>query len=200
MSSTKCSSSVGDGSNSGIGWRYKPRACGIVEDLRSAGAFQSKTGERIPDDPVEVIDEQRQQQPCSLMVVEVDGTTSPHITELEGITGRDRLRAATCYKEVQLGGDREALWRERGGPVGLVRATDDAGSFVEYAEQAGLRMGFLQARETVFLADGARHNWDMQETHFPGSVPILDYYHAAEHLADYCDLQPAAFRAGRQRR
>ena len=45
--------------------------------------------------------------------------------------------------------------------------------FVEYAEQAGLRMGFVQAPESVFLADGARRNWDMQETHFPAAVPIL---------------------------
>ena len=70
------------------------------------------------------------------------------------------------------------------------------GEFVEYAEQAGLRMGFLQAPESVFPTDGARHNWDLQETHFPGLVPILDYYHAAEHLAAYCDLLPAALRAG----
>ena len=61
-----------------------------------------KTGERIPDDPDALIDEQRQRQPCSLMVVEVDGTTSPQITEQEGVTGRDSLRAPTCYKECNL--------------------------------------------------------------------------------------------------
>ena len=61
-----------------------------------------KTGERIPDDPDEVIDGQRQQQPCSLMVVEVDGTTSPQITEQKGVTGRESLRAPTCYKECNL--------------------------------------------------------------------------------------------------
>ena len=45
-----------------------------------------KTGERIPDAPDELIDEVRQQQPCSLMMVEVDrGTTSPQITEQEGV-------------------------------------------------------------------------------------------------------------------
>ena len=64
-----------------------------------------KTGERIPDAPHELIDEQRQQQPCSLMVVEVDGTTSPQITEQEGVTGR----ATDLLQGVQLGGYREAL-------------------------------------------------------------------------------------------
>lgn len=155
-----------------------------------------KTGERISDDPVEVIDEQRQEQPCSLMVVEVDGTTSPQITDLEG---RDSLRASTCYKECNL-----VVIEKRSGAKVVDRWTGarygPRREFVEYAQQAGLRMGFLQAPESVFLADGARHNWDMQEMNFPGSVPILDYYHAAEHLADYCDLLPATLRAGRHRR
>ena len=118
-----------------------------------------KTGERIPDDPVEVLDEQRQQQPCSLTVVEVNGTTSPQITELEGISGRDSLRAPTCYKECNLvviekGCGEKVVDRWTGARYGPRR------EFVEYAEQAGLRMGFLQAPESVFLADGARHNWD----------------------------------------
>ena len=61
-----------------------------------------KTGERIPDAPDELIDEQRQQQPYSLMVVELGGTTSPQITEQEGVTGLASLRAPTCYKECNL--------------------------------------------------------------------------------------------------
>ena len=55
-------------------------------------------------------------------------------------------------------------------------------------------MGFLDAPRTLFLGDGARHNWELQQTHFPGAIPILDYYHAAEHLADYCKLLPATLR------
>ena len=68
--------------------------------------------------------------------------------------------------------------------------------FAEYAEQAGLRMGFLEAPLTVFLADGAHHNSELQ----PGAIPILDYYHAAEHLAAYCNLLPATLRTARRRR
>ena len=29
-------------------------------------------------------------------------------------------------------------------------------------------------------------------THFPGAVRILDYYHADEHLAEFCHLLPAS--------
>ena len=75
-----------------------------------------KTGERIPDDPTALIGEQRQRQPCSLMVVEVDGTTSPQITE-HG-TGRGYWSCqATGAEGVQLGGDREALGRQGSRPV-----------------------------------------------------------------------------------
>ena len=64
--------------------------------------------------------------------------------------------------------------------------------FADYADQAGLRM-FLDAPRTLFLGDGARHNWELQQTHFPGAIPILDYYHAAEHLvtASCCLLRCA---------
>ena len=157
-----------------------------------------KTGERIPDGPHELIDEQRQQQPCSLMVVEVDGTTSPQITEQEGVTGLASLRAPTCYQECNLvviekHCDGKVVDRWTGGRYGPRQ------EFAGYAEQAGLRMGFLDAPRTLFLGDGARHNWDLQQTHFPGAIPILDYYHAAEHLADYCKLLPATLRGAHER-
>ncbi len=58
-----------------------------------------KTGERIPDDPAELIDPGEHGQPCPLMVVEVDGTTSPQISPQPGVTGRESLRAQTCFKE-----------------------------------------------------------------------------------------------------
>ena len=125
-----------------------------------------KTGERIPDAPHELIDEPRQQQPCSLMVVEVDGTTSPQITEQEGVTGRASLRAPTCYKECNLvviekHADGKVVDRWTGGRYGPRQ------EFADYADQAGLRMGFLDAPRTLFLGDGARHNWELQQTHFP---------------------------------
>ena len=87
--------------------------------------------------PDELIDEPRQQQPCSLMVVEVDGTTSPQITEQEGVTGRASLRAPTCYKECNLvviekHADGKVVDRWTGGRYGPRQ------EFAGYAEQAGL--------------------------------------------------------------
>jgi hypothetical protein len=36
--------------------------------------------------------------------------------------------------------------------------------------------------EVVFLGDGAPCNWNLAATHFPEAVPILDFWHASEHV------------------
>jgi hypothetical protein len=36
--------------------------------------------------------------------------------------------------------------------------------------------------EVVFLGDGAPCNWNLAATHFPGAIPILDFWHASEHV------------------
>ena len=157
-----------------------------------------KTGERIPDDPAELIDAARHGQPCPLMVVEVDGTTSPQISPLPGVTGRESLRAQTCFKECNL-----VVIEKRDGKKITDRWTGarygPRKDFEPYAAQAGMQMGFMDAEQTLFIADGARHNWELAMTHFPGAVQILDYYHAAGHLAEFCDLLAAAMRSERLR-
>lgn len=36
--------------------------------------------------------------------------------------------------------------------------------------------------EVVFLGDGAPCNWNLAATHFPGAIPVLDFWHASEHV------------------
>ena len=157
-----------------------------------------KTGERIPEDPAELIDA-AQGRPCPLMVVEVDGTTSPQISPQPGVTGRDSLRAPTCWKECNL-----VVIEKRDGEKVIDRWTGarygPRKDFEPYAAQAGMQMGFMGAEQTLFIADGARHNWELAATHFPGAVQILDYYHAAEHLAEFCHLLPASDRDSQLRK
>ena len=157
-----------------------------------------KTGERIPDDPAELIDAAQHGQPCPLMVVEVDGTTSPQISPQPGVTGCESLRAQTCWKECNL-----VVIEKRDGKKITDRWTGarygPRKDFEPYAAQAGMQMGFMDAEQTLFIADGARHNWELAMTHFPGAVQILDYYHAAGHLAEFCDLLAAAMRSERLR-
>ncbi len=144
-------------------------------------------GERIPDNPHQMISAQRGQQPCELMVVEVDGTISPQILEKQGVTGRESLKAPTDWKEcnvvviqkIQAGKEVERWTGARYGPHQ---------EFETYASRAALAMGQHFSSKLVFLADGAHTNWELQKTNFPGAVGILDFYHASEHLGAFCAL------------
>ncbi len=158
-----------------------------------------KTGERIPQDPYRLVDAEERQRRCELMVVEVDGTTSPQIHEEPGVTGRESLKQPTEHKECNLiviekheRGQKLSRWTgARYGP---------RKHFEEYARRAGIQMGFLSAKETLFIADGASHNWELQKTHYPGAVQILDFYHAHEHLSSFCELLPPQRRAANKKK
>ena len=147
----------------------------------SATAVQrntEKTGERIAHHPLRIIPSQKQSQWCKRMILEVDGTMSPQIHEEEGITGREGLKQPTEYKECniisiqKLDENAKQIDRWTGVRYGL------RSSFEHHANQTALKIGQLQAEQVVFLADGAKHNWEIQQTHFCGSIAILDYYHA----------------------
>jgi len=156
----------------------------------SATAIQRNTeatGARIDDRPYRMIGEQKRHESCELMVVEIDGTMSPQIHEEEGFTGRESLKQPTEYKECNVvivekhtGGKRTDRWiGARYGP---------RKNFEEHVRRTGLQMGQLVGEKIVFIADGAKTNWEIQMTNFPEAVPILDFYHASEHLGDFCQL------------
>jgi len=46
------------------------------------------------------------------------------------------------------------------------------------------RRGYERAKEKLFISDGAVALRTLRQTHFPDALFILDWYHAAEHLAD----------------
>ena len=156
----------------------------------SATAVQRNTeavGERIPDNPYAMISAQRGQKPCELMVVEVDGTISPQILEKKGLRGRESLKQPTDWKEcnvvvVQKIHEGKEVDRWTGARYGQHQEFDI------YAGRAALAMGQHFAKKLVFLADGAHTNWELQQTNFPSSVGILDFYHASEHLGAFCSV------------
>jgi hypothetical protein len=47
-----------------------------------------------------------------------------------------------------------------------------------------MRRGYERAQDKLFISDGAEVLRGLRQTHFPGAVFILDWYHASEHLAD----------------
>ena len=165
----------------------------------SATAVQRNTesvGRRLEHRPLKSIDSDRQNTSCELMVVEIDGTTSPQIQEVEGITGRESLKQPTEYKECNVVViEKQAKGTTPNEPPQFVRQDRWTGAmygprilFEQYVHEAGIQMGQLNAKQVAFIADGAKHNWEIQITNFHGATPILDVYHALEHLAAFCLL------------
>jgi len=65
----------------------------------------------------------------------------------------------------------------------------------ETSEEYGKRLyaraalsGVEHALEVVVIGDGAEWIWNEASNHFHGSVEILDYYHACEHVWDLADI------------
>ena len=156
----------------------------------SSTAIQNNTeltGFRLEHHPFKVIPEKKQNEECDVMVVEIDGTMSPQIMQKEGITGRKSLKLPTEYKEcniiaIEKYNNDKKIDEWTGARYGPRKIFDN------YVHQSGLRMGQLKAKEIVFIADGAKHNWEIQLDNFPDSTCILDFYHATEHLSDFCEL------------
>jgi hypothetical protein len=69
--------------------------------------------------------------------------------------------------------------------VGAIEKADLFGGRI-YAE--AVRRGLNRAQEVTVLGDGAKWIWGIADEHFPGATPIVDLYHAREHLATVAKL------------
>jgi hypothetical protein len=69
------------------------------------------------------------------------------------------------------------------GSTRFVTSTDNAQEFGQQLRQMALRQGMAMARQVVFLGDGAAWVWELARVCFPMALLILDFYHAAEHIA-----------------
>lgn len=156
----------------------------------SATAVQSNTegaGEQLEDDPYVGIESKWRTQGCEELIVQMDSTTSPQIQVMEGVRGRESLKAPTEYKMCHLG----SIQRRRGGVVEHEWTVGRYGTleaFGVHLGRTGLALGVEKARRLVFLSDGLTANWQICLDHFPGAVQILDFYHASEHLGEFCRL------------
>lgn len=165
----------------------------------SETALQRNTealGYRMETRPLRRIDPVHQNKSCDLMIVEVDGTTSPQIHQEQGISGRESLKQPTEYKECNVVVvEKFSLGKAPEGSVSYHRDDRWIGAkygprvkFVDHVHQAAIAMGQLQAKQVAFIADGAKHNWEIRMSNFPEAVEILDVYHALEHLGEFCTL------------
>ncbi len=171
---------------------YGPAASRLSDALGfpvSPSAVQSTTercGERLPHNPLRSIPKEHQGTECDLLVVQLDGCLSPQIAAQQGDSGRAVLSRPTEYKEctvvvIRKQNPGQVLFdRWYGGQYGKRER------LAEYLRRGAMAMGQMQAKRTVFVADGARHNWELCWELFPDATEVLDIYHAWEHLAAFC--------------
>lgn len=144
-------------------------------------------GGQLADDPYRVMEEKWRMRGCEQLIVQMDSTTSPQIQPIEGITGRESLKAPTEWKMCHVG----TLQRWQEGKVEkewTVARYGTLEAFGIHLGRSGLTMGVEKAKKLVFLSDGLRANWQICLDHFPGALQILDFYHASEHLGQFCGL------------
>lgn len=123
-----------------------------------------------------------------------DGTGAPmRRRELRGRKGKQPAGSART-REVKVG----ALFTHRRPKPGEKPVRDyNTTSYIAHLTSApdfgaqlraeALRRGIAQAKQVVFLGDGAGWIWNLARINFPNAVYILDYYHAAEHLSRLTD-------------
>jgi len=124
-----------------------------------------------------------------ILYVEMDGTGVPVVRkETEGRAGKQDGQPAHT-REAKLGCIfTQTKVDEEGCPVRDEDSTTYVGA-IETAEEFGRRLyaeawrrGWSRAEKKVVLGDGAEWIWNQADLHFPEATPIVDLYHAREHL------------------
>jgi hypothetical protein len=129
--------------------------------------------------------------PCdaSVMYLSADGTGVPmRRAELEGRRGKQSDGMAKT-RQVYLGcvftqheRDDEGNPQRDYASTTYVSSFDAVDDFGIWLRREALRRGLGGAQQTVLLIDGASGLEKLGKDYFPGTVQIVDFYHALEHL------------------
>ena len=85
----------------------------------------------------------------------------------------------------EAGGARESAeedWRPKRLFRTCLSSLCDSDAFGRMMEAEADARGFFHAQKKAFVSDGLPYNWTIQQRHFPGFTPILDFVHAVERL------------------
>lgn len=132
---------------------------------------------------IENLPPEKTDSPLPVLYVSLDGTGAPMRKEvLEGRKGKQADGSAKT-REVKVG----CIYDQPKGAQTPQRASYIANFSTAEAFGADLlrearRRGLGRATTRVVLGDGAHWIWELARINFPGSIEILDYYHATEHL------------------
>ena len=128
-------------------------------------------------------------QPIPILYVQMDGTGVPVVKkETAGRPGKVEGQSAHT-REVKLGCVfTQTTWDKEGYAIRDPDSTTYTGA-IETAEEFGkriyreaLKRGWRCAKKKVIIGDGAEWIWTLVAEHFPDGIPIVDLYHARQHL------------------
>jgi hypothetical protein len=127
-----------------------------------------------------------------IFYVELDGGAAPmRKSELRGRKGKGS-DGQPRTREVKLGAVfTQTTCDEAGRPIreedstSYVGAIEESCDFGPRLHAEAVRRGLLRARRVIVLSDGAEYNHAIAREHFAQATHIIDFYHAAEHLADF---------------
>lgn len=134
-------------------------------------------------------------KPVPVLYVEMDGT-GVHVVKKETVGRKGKTDGEPAHtREAKLGCVfTQTKWDEDGFPIRDPDSTTYVGA-IETAEQFGKRIyteawkrGSSLAETKVVIGDGAEWIWNLTQQHFPGSIEIVDLYHARQHLWDLAKL------------
>jgi hypothetical protein len=107
---------------------------------------------------------------------------------------QERKRQGDVYREVKVGAVFEAtrgpersglapgVFVDQAGPKHYVARRTKAEDFGKLLYTLAVTHGLERAHQLVALGDGATWIWRLVAEHFPGAVPIVDLWHAKEHV------------------
>jgi len=184
----------------------------VAEDLHCAAGIEvsAKDAERVAEAIGEAVEQWTQRErwdqrrkeeaepegpPLETLYVEFDGTGVPMVPkELAGRKGKQPGGSAKT-REAKLGCVfTQTLCDDEGRPLRDRASTSFVGA-IENVERFGSRIfdeaqrrGLYRARRVVALSDGAEWAKNLADDQFPNAVHIIDFYHAAEHVARLAKL------------
>jgi hypothetical protein len=128
-------------------------------------------------------------EPIPVLYVQMDGTGVPVVKkETLGRLGKTAGQPAHT-REVKLGCVfTQATWDEEGFAIRDPDSTTYTGAIetaVEFGKRIyleALKRGWSRAKKKVVIGDGAEWIWNLVAEHFPEAIPIVDLYHARQHL------------------
>ena len=170
-------------------------------DISGTGVQKTteRNGENFVCNPESIVPKEAQSEKCEAFVVSMDATGSPRISDKpkEGL-GRDSLTNETITKMAtviqiekfkQPISPRKSFKEEPPKPDEKYTWGSYADEGFDVIKKSIRKLALLAGRNTakikVFKGDGLPSNWKIWDDYFSDFIPILDPYHAFEHLSSF---------------